>query len=400
VCAASLLACKPPPAPAEDNQDGDQPAEQTTPEAPAATGPVARVNGKEVPRADFQRQMDRTRARFERAGREIAPQLEARLKENLIRKLVDDELIRQKAAAESVSVDAATLDAKFAEHKQRFGSDEAFKSFLERTSQTEEDVKSDLERNLLRDALFSKLMTGQEPTEEDAKKYYEENKAKYKQREQVRASHILLKVARTDAADVKEAQRKKAEDLLKQAKKPGADFAALARESSQGPTAPKGGDLGAFSRGRMVKEFEDAAFKAKVGQVIGPVETKFGFHIIKVFEKTPERQRTYDEVKDSILTSLKARAKSRATREILRTMKTEAKIEILEPGVQLDRRARPPMPMRAGGQPPVVPKGGAMGGKPHGGRPMPIGNPAAAAKAKAAMEAAKQAAQKAEGAQQ
>lgn len=195
----------------------------------------------------------------------------------------------------------------------------------------------------MRDRLFDKLMADKTPTEEDAKKYFDENKEKYKQRESVRASHILLKVARTAPEEEKKAKRAKAKEILKLAKAPGAKFDELARQHSEGPTKSRGGDLGLFSRGRMVKEFEDAAFGAKPGQVVGPVETQFGFHIIKVFEKKPARQREYDEVKDSILTSLKARAKSKATREILAKLKEEAKVEILEAGVSLDRRrtARP-----------------------------------------------------------
>ena len=83
--------------------------------------------------------------------------------------------------------------------------------------------------------------------------------------------------------------------------------------------------------------------------MLGPVETQFGYHIIKINEKTPETQRPYDEVKDSILTSLKARQKSKATRELLDKLKADAKIEVLEPGVSLD----PKKP--AGPEAPVVP---------------------------------------------
>jgi peptidyl-prolyl cis-trans isomerase C len=383
--------CKPPPAPEADKpaETKEEPAEA---EAPKATGPVAKVNGEVIPRAAFDRQMDRTRARFERAGRQIAPALESRLKENLIRKLVDDTLIAQRAKTESVTVDAAELEEKFTEHRGRFGSDKAFDAFLERTSQSAEDVKSDLKRNLLRDKLFAKLMSGDQPTEADAETYYADNKNKYMQREQVRASHILFKVAKNDPSASRDEKMKKAKEVLALAKKKGSDFAALAKEHSEGPTASRGGDLGAFSRGRMVKEFEDAAFTAKANQVVGPVETKFGFHIIKVFDKTPERQRAYDEVKDSILTSLQARAKSKATREILKEMKGSAKIEILEPGVSLDRNARARPPVGPGGQ--AIPGAGPkarvpLPQTPGDRRPANAANPEAAARAKAAINKAR-----------
>jgi len=315
------------------------------------TGPVAKVNGQELGRAEFEKQMERTRARFQRAGRQIAPALESRLKENLIRKLVEEELIAQKAKAEGVNLEKAEIDAKLTEHKARFGSDKAFQSFLERTQQSEGDVKSDLEKNLLRDKLFAKLLQGQEPTEEDAKKYYEENKDKYKQKEQINAQHILFKTDKNTTDAEKKKKLADAKKVMAEAKKPGADFGELAKKYSEGPTAQRGGDLGTFSRGRMVKQFEDVAFAGKPGEILGPVETQFGYHIIKLNEKTPEVQRPYEEVKDSILTSLKARQKSKATRELLDKLKADAKIEILEPGVTLDPK-KPPVNLEGK---PIVP---------------------------------------------
>jgi len=307
----------------------------------SAGGPVAKVNGEDIGRAEFDRQMDRTRSRFQRAGRQIAPALETRLKENLVRKMVEEELIAQKAKAEGVTVNDAELAEKVAEHKTRFGSDKAFQSFLERTNQTEADVKEDLQKNLLRDKLFAKLLSSSEPTEADAKKYYEENLEKYKQKEQIKAAHILFKVEKDTKESDKKQRLAEAKKVLAEAKKPGVDFGELAKQHSEGPTKERAGDLGTFSRGRMVKPFEDAAFAAKAGDVVGPVETQFGYHVIKVFEKTPESQRTFDEVKDSILTSLKARQKSKATRDLLDQLKTTAKVEVLEPGVSLDAKRAP-----------------------------------------------------------
>lgn len=356
---ASLLAavlastaCSPAAKPETPAATEEQKAEPAA--APAASGPVARVNGVELPRDVYTRQMERTRARFERAGREVAPALELRLKENLIRKMVDDELIAQKAKAEGVTLAPEELAEKIKEHKARFGSDQAFAAFLERTGQNEADVTSDIERNALREKLFEKLLGGAEPSLEDAKTYYAENQAKYKQREQIRASHILFKVNESDPPEVKTAQKAKAQDVLKKAKAKGANFAELAKQYSEGPTAPRGGDLGAFSRGRMVKPFEDAAFAAKVGEVIGPVETQFGYHVIHVVEKTPERQRAFDEVKDSIVTSLKARAKSQATRDLLRSLKQDAKVEVLEEGVNLEAKAAERLMPNALGDKPVI----------------------------------------------
>jgi peptidyl-prolyl cis-trans isomerase C len=330
VLVVSPLGCK------KSETAPDAPTATDKPAAPA-TGPVARVNGVDLSRAEFDRQMERTRARFQRAGRPVAASLETRLKENLIRKMVEETLIGQRAMSEGVTVAPEELAAKLAEHKNRFGSDKAFQSFLERTGQTEADVQIDLERNLLRDKLFTRLLQSTEPTEADAKTHYTENLDKYRQKEQIKASHILIKVEKDTTETEKAEKLALAKKVLAEAKK-GGDFAALARQHSDGPTKERGGDLGTFSRNRMVKPFEDAAFAAKAGEIVGPVETQFGFHVIKVEEKFPETQRPFDEVKDSILTSLRARQKSKATRELLENLRKEAKIELLEPGIDLDPR--------------------------------------------------------------
>jgi peptidyl-prolyl cis-trans isomerase C len=275
-----------------------------------------------------------------------------------------------------VTVTAEELTAKVAEHKGRFGSDKAFQSFLERTNQTEADVKADLEQNLLRDKLFAKLLASAEPTESDAKKYYDENLDKYKQREQIKASHILVKVEKTATDKEKKEKLAEAKKVLAEARKAGANFEEIAKKYSDGPTKDRGGDLGTFSRGRMVKPFEDAAFAAKAGDLVGPVETQFGYHVIKVYEKTPETQRSFDDVKESILTSLKARQKSKATRELLDKFKAEAKIEILEPGVSLD--AKKPA-LNAEGKPLAVPGEKAAGADDGDSEPAPSGAAGAAA---------------------
>ena len=126
---------------------------------------------------------------------------------------------------------------------------------------------------------------------------YNQNIQQYQTPEQIRASHILLKTEGKDEAAV----RKIAEDVLKQVKAPGADFAALAKKFSEDEASqPTGGDLDFFSRGRMVAEFENAAFAMQPGQLSDLVKTQYGFHIIKVVEKKPATTRPLDEVRPQI----------------------------------------------------------------------------------------------------
>ncbi|MFQ5841435.1 MAG: SurA N-terminal domain-containing protein [Thermodesulfobacteriota bacterium] len=139
---------------------------------------------------------------------------------------------------------------------------------------------------------------------EKIKAYYEANIDDFVIQEQVRARHILIKVPPdADSKKVEEA-RTRAEEILARAKR-GEDFASLAEKYSEGPTAKKGGDLGYFPRGRMVKGFEDAAFSLKPGELSSVVRTQFGFHIIKLEDMKQERTQSLDEVRKSIESTLR-----------------------------------------------------------------------------------------------
>jgi len=130
----------------------------------------------------------------------------------------------------------------------------------------------------------------------DVQRYYNDNIQQYQTPEQVRASHILLETAGKSDADV----RKRAEEVLKQVKS-GADFAELAKKTSEDKgSAANGGDLDYFGRGRMVPEFEQAAFSMQPGQISDLVKSQFGYHIIKVVDKKAGATRSLDEVRPQI----------------------------------------------------------------------------------------------------
>jgi peptidyl-prolyl cis-trans isomerase D len=149
-------------------------------------------------------------------------------------------------------------------------------------------------------------------TAQDIQRHYEDNEQQYATPEQVRASHILFKTEGKDDAAVK----KQAEDVLAKVKAPGADFAKLANEYTEeeiGKT--RGGDLDFFERGRMAKEFEDAAFALKPGEISGVVKSPFGYHIIKVTDRKPASKRTLEEVRAQIEDQIKwERAQNEAQR--------------------------------------------------------------------------------------
>ncbi|HTP37540.1 MAG TPA: peptidylprolyl isomerase, partial [Methyloceanibacter sp.] len=168
------------------------------------------------------------------------------------------------------------------------------------------------DRRALRDAFFDASIAGG-VTEDAAKKIYDEKVATMKPQQEIHARHIL--VATEDEA-------KKVVERLKN----GEDFATVAKEVSKDAGA-EGGDLGFFTRGQMLKPFEDAAFALDVGQISAPVQTQFGWHIIKVEEKRDQPLPTFDQVKEAIMGQL-VQAKAQ---EVVSGLRDAAKIEVVDP---------------------------------------------------------------------
>jgi peptidyl-prolyl cis-trans isomerase C len=309
---------------------GTEPAAMAPVELPPGDGPVAKVNDAEIPRVLFNREFTQTIERYRRARHDVKPALYERLKDNIVRRLIDSEIINQQAKKLAVEVGKEEHETKWLEHKKRYGSEEAFKAFLERAGTSEEDVRRQFDNNLIREKVFAKVSEGIEVKPEEVKEFYDKNQSRYDEMEQIRASHILLRLPPGATPEVKAEKKKKADEIAKKAKK--GDFAALAKEFGEDPTKDRGGDLGFFTKGKMVKQFEDVAWKLKVGQVSDVVETQFGFHIIKKTEHKPARKKPLNEVKEQIQRSLEARKRNTSIREALEKWKNESKIEIFVKG--------------------------------------------------------------------
>lgn len=301
-------------------------------ELPPGTGPVASVNGVEIPRDPFNKEYKVTLERYQKARHEVQPALRERLKDNIVRRLVDAELIRQQSEKLAVVVAPEEKEKQWDEHKKRYGTEEAFKSFLERAGTTADDVRSQFEANLLREKVFAKVSESVTVPAAEVKDFYDKNTARYDEPEQIQASHILIRLNPQGTAEEKAQKKARAEEALKKVKAKGADFAALSKEYGEDPTKDRGGDLGWFTKGRMVKPFEDAAWALKDKQISGIVETQFGFHIIKKTGYKAARKKTFKEVEDQIQKSLLAKKKNEAIRDALAKWKNEAKIELFVKG--------------------------------------------------------------------
>lgn len=181
-----------------------------------------------------------------------------------------------------------------------------------------EEYKSQLEllkKDLLIQAGVKNILDTVTVTDEEVKAFYESNPDMFKGEESVRAKHILVD------------SEEKAKEV-KAAIDGGLSFEEAAKENSSCPSSSQGGDLGAFTRGRMVPEFEDAAFALAIGEVSEPVKTQFGYHLIKVEEKTAEVVKSFDEVKDQLQVNLLSQKQNGAYINFINKLKEEQDVKV------------------------------------------------------------------------
>lgn len=264
------------------------PAAPAIPVANLPQGVAVDVNGEKIMLADVARMQNAYVASLDPNAKPTAQDL-AEVRKQILDNLIDVRLLSQEARRRNIVVKPEEGDKAVAAFKENFRNDKEFTEWMANEGKTEADVRKVITDELVLRQLSKVLTADIIISNDDIATYYNANKVKFKIPEGVKAHHILLAINPGAPADEKERVRKRALDLIKQLKS-GSDFATLAKANSDDPGSKEdGGDLGAFTRGQMVKPFEDAAFGATAGQIVGPVETQFGFHIIKVDEKLPER---------------------------------------------------------------------------------------------------------------
>lgn len=192
---------------------------------------------------------------------------------------------------------------------------EAAEQGLENETRFQEDFVR-VKENFLTQYAIQKLINSVSVTHEELQEYYQSHQSEFVSGEAVRASHILV-----PSEDF-------AKDLYQRIQN-GESFDKLAREYSTCPSKEKGGDLGKFTKGQMVPEFEDAAFHASIGELTPPVKTQFGYHLIQVTEKDAPKQLSFEEIKSHLLRSLIADKQHRSYQEHIQKLRNQYPIEIL-----------------------------------------------------------------------
>ena len=257
-----------------------------------------------------------------------SPQYEALIAQ-IMPQLVEIEIAKAYAEEQGITVseqdvnqEVETLKDQVAQQVQGqdIGREEAFDQALQQAGITEEQLRQQIREQLPIQKVQERVAGDAGPSQEEVEQFYEQNKAAQFTTPETRCTrHILFN----------KDQKEKAEEVKKQLEN-GGDFAALAKKYSQDPgSAEQGGDLGCIGRGETVPNFEEAVFNAEQGEIVGPVETEFGYHIIEVTEIQEEETQPLSEVEDQIRDQLTTEAQSEEFTAWLQKQKEQRNVKYL-----------------------------------------------------------------------
>ncbi len=286
---------------------------------------VANVNGEIILLSEVKKQIALLKGFSEKKKVEIKPGELA--DENILNSMIDEKIMAHYARENNVVIKESAVDKSVEKVKQKSNiTDEVLSELLKREGMTIKDYRKKIKNQMMIRQIMSLEVPSVEISDEEAKSYYKRNKAKFIKPGKVRAAHIIILLGADGAREAE--SKKKIEQILKEIQG-GADFALMAKANSEDGAAKDGGDLGWFTRGKMLPAFEKLAFSLKKGEVGGPVKTKYGYHLIKVLDITNPEPTPYAEVVKNIKNRLKAEAYQKKSSAWIERLRSQAYIEIL-----------------------------------------------------------------------
>jgi parvulin-like peptidyl-prolyl isomerase len=316
---------------------------------------IIKVNGQNITQSQFDSIFNKeiSNSMFARMGVDIKKDkngfLYLMIKDKVVNGLIVKSLINQEIEKRNIKITKEDTDKELKLIMDKIGSKEKFNEILKQNGISSEQFKKDLDEEVKMKKLIETL-SNTKISEEDAKKFYNENLDKFKYPDRVRASHILISAnseeirarltsSPKDSITKEEVNKmvekelaeklEKAKKLLTEVKKDPTLFEKIARENSDDTTSAKqGGDLGFFSRQEMVEPFSKAAFSQKPNTISeGIVKSPYGYHIILVKDKMKAGQEPFEKVKPEIMAYLEDQARIKVLENLIQSLKNQAKIE-------------------------------------------------------------------------
>lgn len=300
---------------------------------------VAIVNGQDITLGNYEKLLALNKSSMESYyGSDIWSQeiedgktYEDMIKDMVLETMIGSEVIYQQAEKDKVLPTDEQVQEQIDSFNESIKDDTDYQKELKNMGINEKFLKFQFARDLANTNLQAKFEEDTKISEDEMKKYYEENKDDF-YTDTVTASHILIKTIDDDGNELSESKKKEAKKTAEEALakvKAGEDFATVAKEYSEDSSASSGGELGTFGRGKMVTEFENAAFAMKAGEISDIVETEYGYHIIKVTDRV-DKQETYDDVKDKIKSTLASEKYTEYVEKLKKDSTIEQKEDIVK----------------------------------------------------------------------
>ncbi len=289
---------------------------------------IVSVNGVEIGKEVFAKIIRGLKKQLSMRGQKLTKQAYETAKGEILKNIINAELLMQEAKAKHYTVSDEVVNARLDKMKTQYGSEEKFLADLKRQGFTIEGLKKQMRKGLtINKMLDAELYVKVNVPEEKAKEYYDKNRKKFDQPESVKARHILLRLAPDADADTVKKVKAKMDEIVQKLES-GGDFAELAKKYSEGPSSLKGGELGFFSKGSMVKEFEDVAFAMNPGDKPTVVRTRFGLHLIETLDKKEAGVSSYQDVKAKIFKELSYENKTKLLQEHIADSRGKAEIKV------------------------------------------------------------------------
>jgi len=291
---------------------------------------VVRVGDRIITRSQYDRRLRDAYAEAEQSGG-TAEQIVTRkqeLKRNLVDDLINELLVKDRADRLGISVNDAEVKDAIVRLKQQYGitTDEQFEESLKKSGLTRAEMDVRLHDTLLTNKLFARELRNREDLDDrELRERYDREKEHYRLPERAHLREIVI--VRPDNPSLVDAARQKAEELTATVKG-GADFSKTAKESSESGTKEKGGDLGEVNRGELLPDLDKAVFNAASGAIIGPIETKSGWHILKVETRLPSEVPAFESIKDKLRKDVSDETFQRDLKAYLDRLRKDAFIQI------------------------------------------------------------------------
>ena len=335
-CKEDEAASAPAPEPVDLSQTEDLFSEPVKPN-PLTNDPnavVVRVNGEDITRGEIMEMMQMALQQFGgRVPPEQLQQIQAQMYQQIKNDLITKKLIDAAVAKADVTVPDEEVNETIESIKTQIPEGQTLEAALATQGMTVDQLKENIKGEMAtRKFMESKTEGVADATEAEAKEYYDANPDRFQKPEMATASHILIKFDDTitnETAIVESKAAKKAElekiraDIIAGT----ITFEDAAKTHSGCPSGQSGGSLGQFGKGRMVPEFEVAAFTQEIDEVGDVIETQFGYHIIQVSERTEEGVVTFEEAKEELIAGLSQQKKQQAVADFIKSLRDSATIE-------------------------------------------------------------------------